>query len=97
MFAILVSFGWTVLSFVLRTVVLKALVFGLLLLVTTEFTQALISKLGSTSVDALPSALAGLPSGALWLMGVVRLDVGIPLILSAYVAAFAIRRIPLIG
>jgi hypothetical protein len=101
MHAILLSAFNATLGWVLKVVVVKALVFGLLLVVTTEFTEALLNQLanmGATGgVDGITGAINGLPSAALYFIGLLRLDAGIPLILSAYVAGFAIRRLPIIG
>jgi hypothetical protein len=97
MFAIMVSALNTALAWVFRVLVFKAMVFGVLYYITTEFTAAVLSHLGGNSVDALGGAIGGLPSGALYFIGVLRLDVGIPMIFSAYATGFAIRRLPVIG
>jgi hypothetical protein len=97
MHAILVSAFNYVLGWVFRVLVFKAMVFGVLFYITTEFTSAVLSRMGSTSVDALGNAINGLPSGALYFIGVLRLDVGIPMIFAAYATGFAIRRLPVIG
>jgi hypothetical protein len=38
-----------------------------------------------------------LPDGLLFFLSIFRLDVGVPMILAAWAARFAIRRIPVIG
>jgi hypothetical protein len=73
------------------------MVFGVLFYITTEFTQAVLSHMTGNSVDALGSAIGSLPSGALYFIGLLKLNVGLPLIFSAYATGFAIRRIPVIG
>lgn len=97
MFAIMVSALNTALAWVFRVLVFKAMVFGVLYYITTEFTAAVMSHLGGNSVDALGNAIGGLPSGALYFIGLLRLDVGIPMIFAAYATGFAIRRLPVIG
>jgi hypothetical protein len=97
MYGILVSALYTALGWIFRVVVFKAMVFGVLFYITTEFTQAVLTHLTGNSVDALGSAIGSLPSGALYFIGLLKLNVGLPLIFSAYATAFAIRRLPVIG
>lgn len=99
MYGILVSAFNFVLGWVLRVAVVKVLVFGLLLLVTTEATNWFLSEgLGSNDpTTGLQSSISAMGSGALYFIGVLRLDVGIPMIFAAYVAGFAIRRLPIVG
>jgi hypothetical protein len=98
MHAILVSAFNATLGWLLKVAVAKVFVFGILFLVTTEFTEAMIGKLGSDNAAAgVQGALDGLPSAALYFVGLLRLDVGLPLIFAAYVTGFAIRRLPIIG
>jgi len=99
MYGILLSAFNSVLAFVLRAVVMKSLVFGLLLFIATEATSWFLDKISSMGdpTSGLQSAISGMGSGALFFIGVLRLDVGLPMIFAAYVAGFAIRRLPIIG
>lgn len=99
MYGILISAFNATLAWLLRAVVAKVIVFGLLLLVTTEATQYMLGKLTEIGdpTATLQTSISGIGSGALYFIGLLRLDVGLPLILSAYVAGFAIRRMPIIG
>lgn len=97
MFGILVSAANVALAWVFRVVVVKALLFGVLFLITTEVAQALVGKLADTQVNGLGGLIAGLPSGVLYFMHLFRLDVGLPMLLSAHGVAFAIRRLPIVG
>lgn len=47
--------------------------------------------------DALSGGWGGVGDGVLWALGLVRLDVGIPLVASAYLTRWVIRRLPLVG
>lgn len=49
------------------------------------------------SGSSLSSAFAGLNGGVWYFLDFFALDFGLPLILSAYVARFLIRRLPFIG
>lgn len=97
MFAILSSAVGLAAGWFARVVLIKALFFGVLLAITTELTSYMIGKLAGGPVDGLSSSIAAMPSGVLWAMHYFRLDVGLPLILSAHVTAFAIRRLPVVG
>ena len=93
----LISAIWTALGWVFRVVVVKAMLYGVLAFFASEGVAYLISKMGATSVDGLGGAINALAPGMLWFMVIFRLDVGIPLVLAAYVTAFCIRRLPIIG
>lgn len=97
MHAILLSAFYSFSTWLLQSVILKAIVFGILFFVVHELTDALLAQIGSLDASALGSSLASLPSGTIWFMQVFRLDVGLPLVLSAHGTAFAIRRLPVIG
>jgi len=98
MHAILLSAFAGLMTWLVRVVVVKVLVFGLLLIVTTQAAAFLIEQLGPENPAAgVQGALNSLPSAALYFIGVLRLDFGLPLIFAAYVSAFAIRRLPIVG
>ena len=95
MFGIFLSALWTILGWVFRSVLVKfALYFGLFF-VTTEFIQEIVSLLPSSS--ALASAFASIPPGMWWMMDMMQFNTGVPMVVSAYLTRFIIRRIPIIG
>lgn len=49
------------------------------------------------SAGSVQSAFSSIPSSVWWALDATRADVGIPLVLGAYVARFLLRRIPVIG
>ena len=49
------------------------------------------------NASALSGAFSGLDAGVWWFVDFFALDVGIPLLLAAWVTRFLIRRIPFIG
>lgn len=95
MFGILVSAFNVVLGFVLRTVVVKGLVFGLLLFVTTEFMSVVGSFL--PPVTGVTNSLMGVSSAIWYFLDLFAFSTGLPMIISAYGTRFLIRRIPFIG
>jgi len=48
-------------------------------------------------LSGLTSMFNALPLGIYWALYALKFDVGIPLIISAYVSRFLIRRLPFIG
>lgn len=95
MYGIVLSAINTALSFLLRSVLVKFVVFFGLFFVTTEFVPLITSLLPDSS--ALSSALGGIPSGVWYFLDLFNVSVGIPTMLSAYVTRFIIRRLPIIG
>jgi hypothetical protein len=71
---------------------LKAVFMGLLFTLSVG-AAAIITAL----VPDVEFVTTGLPQGALWLMTVLRFNVGIPLVLGALAARFLVRRLPVFG
>lgn len=99
MYGILVSALATFGNWLLRAALLKGAVFGVLYWITVKFTEVMMNHLATAGnpVEGLSQSFSGLSSGALYFIGLTRLDVGIPMIFSAYATGFAIRRLPVIG
>lgn len=95
MFGILASAFNVALGFVFRSVIVKfALYFGLYF-VTTEFMGILGTLLPSS--NSLNGAFSGITSGVWYFLDLFAFPQGLPLIISAFVTRFIIRRIPIIG
>ncbi|MGE5648884.1 MAG: DUF2523 family protein [Bacillota bacterium] len=95
MFGIFVSALNAVLGFVLRSVIVKFVLYFGLFFVTSEFIALLVPRLPDGS--ALTSALGGIPASVWYFLDLFNVGAGIPIMLSAWVTRFIIRRIPLIG
>ena len=95
MFGILLSALNVVLGFVFRSLVVKFVLFFGLFFVTTEFVQILSGLLPDGS--AFSSSLSGIPASVWYFLDLFNVSAGIPLLLSAWVTRFVIRRIPVIG
>jgi len=88
----------TVVKWVLNSVLLKASVFGILFALVAALGNYLLQKLGGfTSTSALTSAFASIPAEMWYFIDMLNLAFGLPLVISAFVARFLIRRIPVIG
>lgn len=97
MFAILLSAFWTVIGFLIRSVLIKFVVFFALYFVVTGFVQVLSSSGLLPSVDSLNSGLSAMPPGVWYFLDLFGFSSGFAIVLSAIVARFIIRRIPFIG
>ncbi|EJL85639.1 hypothetical protein PMI16_03419 [Herbaspirillum sp. CF444] len=95
MFGIVLSALNVVLAFVVRSIIVKFVVFFGLFFITTEFI-AVISNILPTGAD-LSAALGGLPGDVWYFLDLFNVSAGIPVLLSAWVTRFIIRRIPVIG
>jgi len=87
-----------VISWIFRTVVIKFLiltaVFAVLAVVVPMSIDMLAPRLGT---GGLTGAFSGLSSGLWFFLDYCALDIGLPMVISAYVTRFLIRRLPFIG
>ena len=88
---------YTTLTFLLRAVLVEFVMFFALWYVTTEFIAVLKSASILPRSDPLTHALVGLPADVWFWLDLFAFSAGAPLIVSAFVTRFIIRRIPLIG
>jgi len=95
MFGILLSALNVILAFVVRSIIVKFVVFFGLFFITTEFV-AVISPLLPSGTE-LSAALGGVPADVWYFLDLFNVSSGIPILLSAWVTRFVIRRIPVIG
>lgn len=94
--AILLPLITGLLSFLFRTVMVKFVIFAVLWVVTTLFLQELITYLPDFT-GGISSAMSAFSSTTWFILDTFGFSVGFPLVISAFVARFAIRRIPFIG
>lgn len=89
---------WPIVSWLLREVIVKFVLFAAIFLLLQLFMPVLISYLaGLATRQQINESISSLPAAMLYFGALLRLDVGIPAIISAYVARFLIRRLPVIG
>lgn len=95
MFLILLSALNSILVFLLRQVVIKAVVFIAVYLLVTELATAVSSYLPkSFNIQQLFNSL---PDGVIYFLNLFQFAPGLTLLISAWMTRFFIRRIPLIG
>lgn len=95
MFGIMLSALNAVLAFVLRSLIVKFVVFFALYFITTEFISVIVNLLPTSS--NIDGAFGSIGSGSAYFLDVFYFKVGISMVISAYVTRFIIRRIPVIG
>lgn len=95
MFGIVVSALFTALGFVLRSVLVKFVVFFALFFITTEFISLVVPMLPGAS--ALSAAFAAQAPGVWFFLDLFKVGFGVSACLGAFVTRFIIRRIPVIG
>lgn len=93
---------WAVLSplvgWIFRGLVVQFLVVSAVVSVVVFLVPFAVDQLSAFIGDAgLTSAFASLPAGVWFFIDLMRLDFGLPWVLSAFVARFLIRRLPVIG
>ena len=89
---------WPIIVWLLRTVVLQFLVMGVVLVIVSKLMPVVLGYVSEfVSPGGLSQAFAGVSAGVWYFLDFFALDYGLPLIISAYVARFLIRRIPFIG
>lgn len=95
MYGLLISAYNTILAWLLRSVLIKFVVYFALFFVTTEFISYVTQFLPDGS--SLTQAFGGLTSDVWWFLDLFQVPFGVSATLSAYVTRFAIRRLPVIG
>lgn len=81
-----------------RVATVKFFIFTAVYWLLTKLYDIAKAALGDTSwFTNLPNLITGLPSDWLFYLKLFRLDVGLPMIIAAYVVKFTIRRLPIIG
>jgi hypothetical protein len=93
-----IPFIASMLSWVFREVVVKFVVFIAVFSMVSFLVPIAVSYLGGfISPSSISGAFGAIDSGVWFVLKFFRLNDGVPLIVSAYVSRFLIRRLPLIG
>ncbi|QTL38286.1 DUF2523 domain-containing protein [Xenorhabdus budapestensis] len=84
------------LSFVFKGIVAKFFLFFALFYVTTEFIPIVINWFLPKSIN-LSELFGALPDAMWYFLNLLQFPLGVPLLISAMVTRFIIRRLPIIG
>jgi len=89
---------WSVVSWLLRTVIIQFFVMTVMLILLTVFVPMAVGYLtGATNTGGLTAAFSGLSSGVWYFLDYCQVPMGLPLLIAAWVSRFLIRRLPVIG
>ena len=87
-----------VVSFILRDVVLKFVVFTSVFALVVFFVPYAVGYLAPyLGTSSLTSAFGALAPGVWWFLDMFNISYGVPTVIAAFVARFLIRRLPVIG
>lgn len=89
---------WPIVTWIFREVVIKFVIFAALFAVVAFLVPKAIGYLGGfIGTSGLSAVFGAIPSGVWYFLDMFQLDYGLPLVISASVARFLIRRLPVIG
>jgi hypothetical protein len=97
MYAILISAVWSALSFLLRSVLIKFVLYFALFFFVSEAVQYLQTAGILPSVSTLTGAFGGIGADVWYFLDLCSFSYGAQVIVAAYATRFVIRRIPFIG
>ena len=87
-----------VLSFLLRDVIVKFVILTAVFSLVAVFIPVVINLISPfLGVSSLSSVFSAIPAGVWYFADFFNIGFGLPLLISAYVARFIIRRLPFIG
>ena len=87
----------SLLGWIFRLSTIKFVVFGALALVLGPLMALIMGLIDAAGVADIGSIFSALPNDVVFYLAVFRLDVGIPIIVSAMLVKFFIRRLPIVG
>jgi len=90
--AIKAALGWIVSGAVVKFVIFSAIAY-----VVAAVVSVITDNVDFEGIAGIGGLMSGLPADFLYYFGVFRLDVGIPMLIAAYVVRFGIRRLPIVG
>ena len=87
-----------VVGFLLREIIVKFIIFSALFAVLAYLVPKMLAYLGPfLGVGSLASAFGAISPGVWFWLDFFQLGYGVPLLISAFVTRFLIRRLPVIG
>lgn len=95
MFGILLSALNSVLAWIVRSLLVKFVLFFALYFITSEFVGFIAALLPNAS--SINGALSGITAGTWFFLDALQMPMGISALVSAYTTRFIIRRMPVIG
>jgi ABC-type antimicrobial peptide transport system permease subunit len=100
MFGIFLSAIYAALGWLVRTVVVKFVIFFALFFLVSEFVSVILDYLlpsDATSAANLTSAFSAQNAGVWYFLDLFQISFGVSAVMAASVTRFILRRIPVIG
>lgn len=100
MFGILLSALFSALTWLVRSVLVKFVIFFALFFVVGEFVSVLLEYLlpsDAASASNLTAAFSAQNAGVWYFLDMFEISFGVSAVMAAYVTRFILRRVPLIG
>ena len=88
---------WPIVQWLLQKVLIQFVVLSSIVALVGFLVPIAIGFLAPFLGVDLTGTFSAIPASVWWMTDAFRLDYGIPLMISAYVARFTIRRLPVIG
>lgn len=96
MYGLILSALWLVVKWFARSIVFKGVMYIALYLFVTEAVNYLLNWM-AVDFEGVKSGFATVASGLAYFLKLFRVDVGLPMVISALVLRFTVRRLPIIG
>jgi hypothetical protein len=93
----MLSLFTSLIAWVFRLSTIKFVVFGALALLLGPLMELVMSLVDATGLADIDALFATLPESILYYLAVFRLDYGVPVLISAMLVKFFIRRLPVVG
>lgn len=97
MYGILFSAFNAMLGWVFRGLVVKFVIFTILFMIVSSFISYIVSSNVLPNFANVQNMASSIPSSVAYLFQIFQIWTGVGMIITAYIARFMIRRIPIIG
>lgn len=97
MYAAVYAALMAVLGWFLRKIVIAFIVLTAVYVLVEEFSQELLLLIGAHFGESLGPAFSVVGPGVWFFLNYFQISAGIPILISAYITRFLIRRLPVIG
>jgi hypothetical protein len=89
---------WSLISWLFRSVIIQFVVMSVVLVVVSQLMPLVMGYVaGFFNASGFNGLFAAITPGTWYFLDMFALDIGLPVIISAYVSRFLIRRIPFLG
>lgn len=98
MYAVFISALMFLMKWVFTKAVIAFVVLTVLFVLVENFSGELFSLIGdSLSGSSLSGAFSNMASGVWYFLNFFQISIGVPMLISAFITRFLIRRLPVIG